>query len=102
MAREVKVHLRLNELCQQVELSAETIIEYVDNGIVEPTGDQPEDWEFDVYVINVVKRAYKLQRDFDIGLSGIPLILDLLDQVKKLRTDNQMLEQRLKRFMVED
>jgi len=102
MAREIEIPLRMEELCQQAEVTVETIVGLVEYGIIEPSGDRPKDWVFDIYLVSVVKRACRLQRDFNIDLSGIALVLDLLDQLEKLRAENKMLEQRLKRFILDE
>jgi chaperone modulatory protein CbpM len=92
----------MDELCQMVNIPAQTIIEYVEYGIVEPSGrdsGRPNDWEFDLYVVNLVKKATRIQRDFNIDMEGVALVMDLLRKTEKLEADNRMLRQRLSRFL---
>ncbi len=41
-------------------------------------------------------------RDFDIDWSGIPLYLDMINELEKLRSENRTLRQRLGRFLLEE
>jgi chaperone modulatory protein CbpM len=93
---------RIDELCQIVNMPTQTIIKYVEYGIVEPSGHssgKPSDWEFDLYVVNLVKKATRIQTDFDIDMEGVALVMDLLKKMERLETENRMLRQRLNRFL---
>ncbi len=101
MPKNSKVLLRTSELCRLANMPAETIISFVEYGIVEPSGKGPEEWEFEIYVVSIVKKAYRLQRDFDIDMNSIALVMDLLDKLERLETDNKNLKQRLNRFLAD-
>ena len=93
------VTVRVEELCTITSVSVETIVAYVEHGIVEPQGAAPEQWRFDEPTITLVMKAARLQRDFDIDAAGVSLALELMDRLEQLRTENRMLRQRLARFL---
>lgn len=99
MITTLTVQWRMEEFCRLAELSADCLIEIVDQGIVEPSGEKPEEWLFDAAALDVARRAARLQRDLEIDWSGIALALSLLDELEQLRAENAMLKQRLGRFL---
>ena len=73
----------------------------VEEGILDPKGESPNEWSFDIYMLSIAKRAFRLHRDFGIEWTGIPLYLDMIEELEKLRSENKMLKQRLGRFLLE-
>lgn len=97
------VHVSFAELCQSVSLSEELLLELVAHGIVAPVqGELQEEWLFSVSAVNVISKAARLHRDLAIDWADIALVLRLLEEVDKLRTENAMLKQRLGRFLTDD
>lgn len=101
MITTMSVQWRMEEFCRLVELPADCLIEIVEQGIVDPGGDTPEEWLFDASALAVVRRAARLQHDLQIDWAGIALALSLLDELEQLRAENRMLRQRLSRFLEE-
>jgi chaperone modulatory protein CbpM len=99
MTTNLEIHFSMVEICQVTEVSTEDLIELVEHGIVEPSGDAPDGWVFDACVVGVVKRANRLRRDLDIDWAGIALAVDLLDKLEQLGAENKSLKQRLNRFI---
>lgn len=103
MANTNILQLSLKQLCQATELPTEIVFEIVEEGIIDPVGDpvgeSPENWTFDVQMITVAKKAFRLHRDLDIDWSGIALAISLLDELEQLRAENQQLQRRLRRFI---
>lgn len=93
------IQFSLEELCQLTELTTATVIEIVEQGIVEPTGPNPESWAFNTQMIVVTKKALRMHRDLGIDWSGIALALCLIDELEQLREKNQCLERQLSRFV---
>ena len=81
------LELSLNDLCQACSRPAEWVIELVEYGAIEPIGEEQINWRFNVDSLQRARTAMRLQRDLDINLAGIALALDLLDEIKRLRTD---------------
>ncbi|WP_085727351.1 chaperone modulator CbpM [Pseudomonas sp. R37(2017)] len=101
MSSPLIVQLDMAEFCEATELSDVYVIEIVEHGILEPQGAQPRDWRFTDYELALAKRAAKLRHDLELDWEGVALALDLLEEVRELRAENQMLRQRLGRLVVE-
>ena len=99
--RSLTVELTLKEVCEITDLPSEVLIMIVEEGILEPKGKSPNEWSFDIYMLSIAKRASRLHRDFGIEWTGIPLYLDMIEELEKLRSENKMLKQRLGRFLLE-
>ncbi len=56
----------------------------VDEGLVQPTTPQP-DWRFAGEEIARVRRIRRLQRDFEANLQSVAVMLDLMQEVERLR-----------------
>lgn len=99
MSSTLVVQLDMQTLCRETDLPADYVIEIVEHGIVEPSGRTPEEWLFDDQAPVLAKRAAKLQRELELEWEGVALALQLLEEVQQLRTENNMLRQRLGRFL---
>jgi ATP-dependent Clp protease ATP-binding subunit ClpB len=53
---------------------------------LEPRGQEPGQWRFRGQALRRIDRALNLQRDLDINLAGVELVLDLLDEIDALRS----------------
>ncbi|MBN4073830.1 MAG: chaperone modulatory protein CbpM [Gammaproteobacteria bacterium] len=93
--------LTLKEVCEIADMPTEVLITIVEEGVLEPSGALPNEWSFDIYMLSIAKRAARLHRDFDIEWASIPLCLDLIEELEKLRSENKSLKQRLQRFSQE-
>ncbi|KAA0949215.1 MULTISPECIES: chaperone modulator CbpM [unclassified Pseudomonas] len=93
------VQVNMTEFCEATDLSVAYVIEIVEHGILEPEGASPESWRFTDYELAVAKRASALRKDLELEWEGVALALDLLEEVQLLRSENQMLKQRLGRLV---
>ncbi|MBA1199405.1 chaperone modulatory protein CbpM [Pseudomonas plecoglossicida] len=98
MSSTLIVQLDMRTLCQEVDITADWVIEIVEHGIVQPSGRTPEDWLFDDRAPVTLKRAVKLHQELELEWEGVALALELLEEVQHLRSENSMLRQRLGRF----
>ena len=83
---EEQTELTLDDLCCACSVSVEHIIKLVDIGILDPIGDEPTQWCFDGISLNRARIALRLQRDIGIDLVGAALALELMDEIKLLRS----------------
>ena len=79
-------NLSLGQLCKACSVHADWVINLVEEGIIEPDGDKIQVWRFSGASLIRVHSAIRLQRDLGVNLAGIALVLDLLDELKSLRT----------------
>ncbi|ALO47346.1 chaperone modulator CbpM [Pseudohongiella spirulinae] len=94
----MELHITIQEVCDSTGLSHETLIEIVEHGIVEPQGQQPEQWLFSGHCLSTLQRARRLQQDLHLNWQGIALILELIEQRDQLKAENSALRNRLQRF----
>jgi chaperone modulatory protein CbpM len=99
MIKVTTLQLSLTELCQATELPRDILFEIIDEGILDPVGSSPENWQFSSHTVSVAKKAVRLHRDLDIDWPGIALAISLLEDLEQLRNENQQLKKRLQRFM---
>lgn len=83
--------LTLTEFCQACSTSTEWVIELVDEGILEPMGEERTRWRFTGTNLVRARMAMRLQQDLKINLAGIALALDLMEEMETMRI-------RLRRF----
>lgn len=74
----------MTELCRSCAVTGETIMEMVEYGILEPSGDGPPQWCFRVSSLRRVTTARRLQRDLGVNLAGAALALELLERIERL------------------
>lgn len=87
------------ELCQRRLLEADFVLQCVEAGIVEmQAGLPPAQWRFTTVSVLRIERARRLQRDLDVQLGDLALVLDLLDEVESLRAEAAALRRRLQHW----
>jgi len=77
--------LTLEELCQACREQTDWIVELVDEGILEPSGRQVQSWRFTAISLQRARTVRRLQQDLGVNLAGAALVLDLMDELDKLR-----------------
>lgn len=82
---EEDLEFTLTELCRVCSVSAERIIELVNEGLVEPRGKNPARWRFRGVCVRRVRCAMRLERDLGVNIAGAALALDLLDEIEIMR-----------------
>jgi chaperone modulatory protein CbpM len=84
--------LTLSELSRGCRVHAEWIVELVDEGVLEPTGDATH-WCFSGPSLHRARTVRRLQQDLGINIAGAALVLDMLDEIEGLRARLRILEQ---------
>ncbi len=74
----------LRELCEHCSVNADTVMTFVEFGIVSPQTDDEKHWLFSAQALSRMNRALRLQRDLEVNLPGLALALDLLDRIDEL------------------
>lgn len=87
-----EIELTITDLCAACELSSERVLELVEEGVIEPLGDEPTQWRFRGLSIRRVRRAQRLARDLGVNDAGAALALDLLEELERLRARLRLLE----------
>ena len=84
--------ITFEELCGACGVTADILIEFVEEGLIEPLGESQQEWRFTMIAVWRSQTALRLQRDLDLNTSGIGLVLDLLEEIRFLRTRVKDLE----------
>lgn len=98
---ETELMLHLQELCEELNMPREACVILVEHGLIQPQGQHPDDWLFDITSVSVVRRAVRLRRDLDLEWSAVALVVDLLEERDRLRAELEVMEQRLNRFLAD-
>ena len=80
-----RVELTLVDMCRVCNRHAEWIVELVNEGVLDPIGNEQEQWRFSGPSIQRAHAAMRLERDLGLNLAGIALALDLIEELEKLR-----------------
>ena len=85
-----QVELSLRDLCHACSTSTEWVIELVEEGVLEPIGEQPIDqqptrWRFSGPSLSRARAAVRMQQDLEINLAGVALALDLMEEIEVMR-----------------
>lgn len=81
-----QVQYSLEEVCEVCSIQSEWVIELVELGIIQPSGNKRRNWQFPGSSLHTAMKARRLQRDLDLNLSGVALVLELLDEIEQLRS----------------
>jgi chaperone modulatory protein CbpM len=94
-----EISFTLAELCKVCDVHAEKLLDMVQEGLIEPQGNVREitqmHWRFSAHALQRVQVALRLERDLNINLEGVAMVLDLLDEVHDLRDRVRLLEYQL-------
>jgi chaperone modulatory protein CbpM len=83
---EERVSFTLSALCRASGADLEQVQALVGEGLLQPTGPGPEDWQFNGDALPRTRRALRLARDFDLDLATVALVMDLLAEIDCLRS----------------
>lgn len=89
-----EVSFTLGEVCRCCGVSAETIIELVDEGVVTPQGRAPDSWRFGGSALRRAQMALRLSKELRVNLAGAALALDLMEELEVLRRRMARLQRR--------
>jgi len=87
-----QVYYSLMEVCQVCGSQKEWVVELVEEGILQPTGEQRREWRFPGSSVHTAMKARRLQQDLGVNLSGVALVLELLEEIESLRAKLSAIE----------
>jgi len=92
-----QLEVALEELAQASGLKAQEIVELVEYGVFQPSGETPSGtgpistWRFSARHIVLGRRASRLKADFDLNLSGLALVLTYLERIDEMEAELERL-----------
>ena len=78
--------LTLNEVSHSFGVSSQTIVEIVEEGIVNVEQPRPEEWIFDSKALQDIHTVLSLHKDLGINFAGAALALELLKEIHRLKS----------------
>ena len=78
--------LELDEFARACGVEASFVRTLVDEGLVQPPFEAPA-WRFGGAELARVRRIRRLQRDFEANLQSVAVMLELLDEIDRLRAE---------------
>ena len=83
------------EVCQRCDISAEQLHEMIEHGLFQASLRNLTGLDFNEKAVARIQAASRLQRDLEINLPGIALVLDLLDEIEAIRNELNSLQRHI-------
>lgn len=80
------------EVCQSCHISEEVLLDWLSHGLL---GDLPQPiqhTQFNALMFNRIQTAERLYRDLEMNIQGVILALELMDELKQLRAELEILK----------
>lgn len=78
---------RMDQFCEVCGVHHSVVNELVREGVIHPENDQGDSLVFSYRAVKRFKRAYRLQRDLDLNMSGVVVSVDLLEEIDRLKAE---------------
>jgi len=95
VVREDPDQLTLSEMASLVGTDRETIQYYVEIGLVEPVSRVGAQLLFDANALSRLRAIGRLRRDLGTSFPSLALIMDLVDRIRALQREVEILRGRL-------
>ena len=82
---EEEMQFSIVELCRACAVRREVVIEFVQQGVLEPRGADEQTWRFPGASLRRLRVALNLQQDLGVNPAGAALALQLMDEIERLR-----------------
>jgi chaperone modulatory protein CbpM len=87
--------LTFEELCTACDVTPDFIYELVDYGVIDTQGYDLEELHFNYKHLHRIRSLVRLQHDLEVNLPGAILVLDLMDEVERLRIQVDLFKKHL-------
>jgi len=84
---EAHVSFTLLSLCQASGAGHEQVHALVDEGLLQPAGQDPQDWRFNGDALARTRKALRLARELQLDLPAAALVMELLAEIDRLRAE---------------
>lgn len=82
---EEEIEFTFTELCQACSADEQQLEALVFEGVLEPAGGRRDEWRFQGVVLRRARVALRLVRDLELNAAGVALVLDMLEEIERLR-----------------
>ena len=87
--------IEVGDFCAWLRVERHWVVSLVEAGVLEPRGELPECWSFPPSDLQRVRATGRLVNDLDVTLAGAAVILDLLEERRRLTRRLALLERLL-------
>jgi chaperone modulatory protein CbpM len=87
--------IEVGDFCAWLSVERHWVASLVEAGVLEPRGAAPESWSFPACDLQRVRATARLVHDLDVNLAGAAVILDLLEERRRLTRRLALLERLL-------
>ena len=87
-----EVSLTLDELAETLNIPSDFIRDLIAYEIIHPQNVTNSEWVFDLVQLKRIRTAVRLQRDLEVNVAGVGVVLDLLDELEELRDRVELIE----------
>jgi chaperone modulatory protein CbpM len=87
--------IAVGDFCAWLRVDRHWVASLVEAGVIEPRGAAPEAWTFPASDLVRVRAVVRLVRDLDVNLAGAALIVDLVEERRRLERRIALLERLL-------
>ena len=84
---EEEVDMSLAQLSEATGCSTKTIVDLVEQGVLEPRGSEPAAWVFVGSSLRRTRVALRLISELEVNPAGAAVALDLLEQIDRLQVE---------------
>src|SRR5262249_31086903 len=95
VVKEDPEHLTLSELASLIGADQQTVSYYVELGLVEPVSRVGAQMLFDSNAVCRLRAIGRLRRDLGTNISSLGLIMDLVDRIRALQREVEILRGRI-------
>jgi chaperone modulatory protein CbpM len=84
--------IEITDFCAWLHVDRHWVASLVEAGVIEPRGAAPEAWAFPASDLVRVRAVTRLVRDLDVNLEGAAVIVDLIEERRRLERRIALLE----------
>ena len=85
------------EICQKCNISEDMLLYMIEHGLCNHQQIQVKNAKLDAKMFGRIQSASRLQRDLGINTPGVVLVLELLDDLERLRNELAILQRHVNR-----
>ncbi|KAF0178886.1 MAG: hypothetical protein FD161_1645 [Limisphaerales bacterium] len=78
----------LDVIASLTGVTSQTVLHYQEQGLISPAaGHEPDAGQFDAEALRTLRRIEHLRSTCEVNESGLKLILELMDEIERLRAE---------------
>jgi chaperone modulatory protein CbpM len=79
--------LTISDLSRLCAVEERRIVEFVEEGVLQVAELRTTEWQFPGTALRRARMALRLERDFELNIGGLALVMDLVSELERLRRE---------------